>query len=56
MNDKLQEMTEELAMYQASGLTAEECINIGRAIYKNGLTVEKLLKHIERWVKSNVYY
>ena len=39
MNDQLQEMTEELAMYQASGLT-----------------VQKLLKHIERWIKSNVYY
>lgn len=56
MNDKLQEEITELAMYRASGLTAEECINIGRAIYKNGLTVEKLLKHIERWIKRNGNY
>lgn len=56
MNDKLQEEITELARYRASGLTAEETINIGRAIYKNGLTVEKLLRHIERWVKSNVFY
>lgn len=53
MNNKLQDEMQELAMYRASGLTAEETINVGRAIYKNGLTVEKLLKHIERWVKKS---
>jgi len=56
MNDKLQDEMQELAMYRASGLTAEETINVGRAIYKNGLTVEKLLKHIERWVKKRGNY
>lgn len=52
MNDKLQEEITELARYRASGLTAEECINIGRAIYRNNLTAEKLILFIERWAKK----
>jgi len=51
MNDKLQAELQELAMYRASGLTAEECINLGRVIYKFELTVEKLIRHIEYWRK-----
>lgn len=56
MNDKLQDEMQELAMYRASGLTAEETINVGRAIYKNGLTVEKVIKHIERWINKNGFF